>query len=84
MTTGAQVGLEIVELFVEVGSSEAVAERIEDVVGGLAGVVKPRELTAEHRRVEQRGHDRSDGGERSRLVDRDPTRIVDDAGPEPD
>ena len=40
MTTGAQVGLELVELFVEVGSGEPVAERIEDVVGGLAGVVE--------------------------------------------
>ena len=84
MAAGAPVGLELVELFVEVGSGEAVAERIEDVVGGLAGIVQPGELTAEHRRVQQRRHDRSDAGERSRIVDRDATRPVDDAGPEPD
>ena len=44
MSAGAQVGLELVELFVEVGSGEAVAERVEDVVGGLTGVVEPGEL----------------------------------------
>ena len=84
MATGAQVGLELVELFVEVGSGEPVAERVENVVGGLACVAKPRELTAEHGSVEQRRPDRSDAGERSRSVDRDAARSVDHAGPEPD
>ena len=40
VAAGAQVGLELVELFVEVGSGEPVAERVEDVVGGLAGVAE--------------------------------------------
>ena len=66
MATGAQVGLQLVELFVEVGSGEAVAERIEHVVGGLAGVAKPGELAAEHGGVEQRRHGRSDAGDGSR------------------
>ena len=74
VAAGAQVGLELVELLVEVGSGEPVAERVEDVVGGLAGVVEPRELAAEHGGVEQRRPDRSDGGERSRSVDRDAAR----------
>ena len=84
MATGAQVGLKLVELFVEVGSGEPVAERVENVVGSLASVVKPRELTAEHGGVEQRRPDRSDAGERSRSVDRDAARSVDHARPEPD
>ena len=37
---------------------EAVPERVEDVVGGLACVVQPGELTAEHRSVEQSRRDR--------------------------
>ena len=59
-----QVGLELVQLLVELGSGEPVAERVEDVVGGLAASCEPGELTAEHGGVEQRRHDRSDGGER--------------------
>ena len=66
MSAGAQVGLQLVELLVEVGSGEPVAERVEDVVGGLAGVVESGELTAEHGCVEESRHDGSDGGEPSR------------------
>ena len=84
VATGAQVCLELVQLFVEVGSGEPVAERVENVVGSLARVAKPRQFTAEHGSVEQRRPDRSDAGERSRIVDRDAARSVDHAGPKPD
>ena len=84
MATRPSVGLKLVELLVEVGSGEPVAERIEDIIGGLAGTVQPAELTTHHRTVQQRRHDCSDAGERSRIVDRDVACPVDDAGPEPD
>jgi hypothetical protein len=78
------VGLKLVELFVEIRAGELVAERIEDVVRGFATTAQPAQLTTNHRTVQQRRHDSSDGGEGSRIVDRDVTRPVDDAGTEPD
>ena len=84
VAAGAHVRLERVELFVEVGSGEPVTECVENVVGSLAPVAKPRELTAEHGSVEQRRPDRSDGGEPSRSVDRDAALGVDHARPKPD
>ena len=56
--------VQLVELFVQVGSGEAVVERVEDVVGGLAGCVEPGELDAEDGCLEG-GPGCSDGGERA-------------------
>ena len=69
---------------VEVGSGELVAERVEDVVGGLSRVVKSGEFAAEHRGIEQSRRDHADGRERSRVVDSGTTGRVDDPGPESD
>ena len=85
VAAGAQVGLQLVELLVEVGSGEPVAERVEDVVGGLAGSSSRASSTAE--RWLRRGGPvptAPDGGERSRVIDRGAARCVDDAGAEPD
>ena len=84
MSAGAQVGAEIVKSRVEVGSREALAERIEDVVRGLAGIADAAEFAAEHRGVEQRARHAPGGGEGGRLVDRGSARGVDDTGAEPD
>ena len=84
MSAGAPVGLKLVQLLVEVGSGEPVAERVEDVVGGLACVMESGELTTEHDSVEQSRHDGSPGGEPSRLIDGGAACRVDGAGPESD
>jgi hypothetical protein len=52
MATRPWVGLKLVELFVEVGSGEPVTQRIEDIVGGLAGAVHPAQLATHHRAVQ--------------------------------
>ena len=41
----AEVGLQGVEPLVEIGPGEALAERIEDVIGGLAPVVESSQLS---------------------------------------
>src|SRR5271166_5150833 len=49
------MSLELGELLIESSSGEALAEPVEDVVGGLSGVVEPGEFTAEDGCVEQSG-----------------------------
>ena len=78
------MALQLVELFVKVGSGEPVVERVEHVVGGLAAQTQPRQLTAERATVEQRRPDRADGGERTPRVERHTARRVDHARAEPD
>lgn len=72
MSTGTRVDPEFVELLVEVDPG------IDDVAGGLAGVVESGEPTAEHGCIEQSQHDCTDGSESSRIVDGDAARCVDD------
>jgi hypothetical protein len=74
----------MVESGVEVGSREAVAEHIEDIVRGLGGITDAAEFAAEHRGIERRARHASGGREARRLVDGGPARAVDNAGAKPD
>ena len=49
------MSLELGELLIESSSGEALAEPVEDIVGGLSGVIEPGEFAAEDGCVEQSG-----------------------------
>ena len=84
MPASAQVGPQIVESLVEVGSGEELIERVEDVSDGFAGVTQSAQFGAEDGGIEQGGFDMPGGGERRWVVDRCPAYRVDDPGPESD